>query len=84
MATLPTADIQAVQSTYCSDLSGRREAFDVKRADLRAAVIAIDAWIDANAASFNTAIPQPARAQLSAKQKAELLLRVVRRRWEVA
>lgn len=84
MAVLSTNDVQQVQAHYCTDLSTRREAFDLKRDDLRAAVAAIDAWIDANAASLNTAIPQPARAQLTAKQKAELFMRVMRRRWEVA
>jgi hypothetical protein len=54
------------------------------KADLKAAVDAIDAWIDANAASFNQAIPQPARGALTAKQKAWLFFFVVRRRFEVA
>lgn len=37
--------------------------------DLLAAVAATDTWIDANAASYNAAIPQPARAELTAEQK---------------
>jgi len=53
-------------------------------ADLRAAIDAVDDWADSNAASFNTAIPQPARGVLSAKQKSWLLLYVVARRAEVA
>lgn len=52
----------------------------VNKPDLRAAVDAIDAWVDANQASFNTAIPQPARGQLTAAQKSLLLMFVVMRR----
>ncbi len=72
-------------------LAAQREAMveggwtaPITKADLAAAVNAIDDWVDANAAAFNTAIPQPARAQLTAKQKARLLMHVVRRRFEVA
>jgi hypothetical protein len=49
--------------------------------DLRAAVDAVDDWIEANAASYNQAIPQPARGQLTARQKSQLLMLVVTRRF---
>lgn len=84
MAILSSQDIYKAQVAYCTDISTRREPFDVKREDLRLALVAIDAWVDENIAAFNAAIPQPARGQLTAKQKAELLMRVVRRRWEVS
>lgn len=58
------------------------ETIAVTKADLKAALDAIDNWVDANAASFNTSIPQPARANLTAAQKARLLLYVVRKRFE--
>lgn len=54
------------------------------KADLRAAVNAIDDWNEANQVAFNTAIPQPARALLSARQKAAIQLAVVARRWLVS
>ena len=63
--------------------SARREPLPLTKADLRAAIDAVDAWAEANAATFNLAIPQPARAALTPRQKAELLATVVRRRWEV-
>lgn len=50
------------------------------KAQLRAAVDAIDDWVDANSTAFNSAIPQPARSVLTAKQKAALLMLVVQRR----
>lgn len=56
----------------------------ITKTDLRAAINAIDDWVDANAVSFNTSIPQPAREQLTAKQKARLLMWVIKRRFEVA
>lgn len=52
----------------------------VTKPDLRAAVDAIDGWVDANQASFNSAIPQPARGALTATQKSLLLMFVVMRR----
>lgn len=52
-------------------------------ADVRAAINAIDDWADANAAEFNTAIPQPARGALTVRQKTQLLMYVIRRRAEV-
>lgn len=58
------------------------ETIAVTKTDLKAALDAIDNWVDANAASFNTAIPQPARANLTAAQKARLLMYVVRKRFE--
>ena len=58
------------------------EVATVNKPDLRAAVNAIDAWVDANAASFNQAIPQPARSALTARQKAWLLTLVIRKRFD--
>lgn len=52
----------------------------VNKTDLRAAVDAVDDWVDANQTSFNTAIPQPARNALTAAQKSALLVYVVMRR----
>lgn len=80
MALLSIADRAAivadiVRTTECPGA--------VTKADLRAAIDAIDAWVDANAASFNSAIPLPARTALTARQKVALLTWVVRRRFEV-
>lgn len=52
----------------------------VNKTDLRAAVDAVDTWVDDNTASFNTAIPQPARGALTTLQKSALLCYVVMRR----
>jgi hypothetical protein len=58
-----------------------RDPCGITKVDLRAAVDAIDTWLDGNAASLNTAIPQPARSNLSAAQKARLLALVALKRY---
>lgn len=51
------------------------------KADWRAAVDAADTWANSNAASFNTALPVAARNNLTAGQKALLLMFVVSKRF---
>lgn len=51
------------------------------KADLRAAFNALDDFMNTNASAINTAIPQPARSQLTTAQKARMLNEVVRRRY---
>lgn len=48
--------------------------------DLAAAINATDDWIDANQGSFNQALPQPSRNQLSLAQKTFLFCYVAMRR----
>jgi hypothetical protein len=55
----------------------------IAKADLRAAFDAIDDWLDANASTINTTIPQPARSGLTTPQKALLLALVIRKRYDV-
>jgi hypothetical protein len=57
------------------------EVFGLTKADLRAALDAIDQFLSDNASTLNTAIPQPARAALTTPQKARLLIWVVRWRY---
>lgn len=52
----------------------------ITKAELRAAVNAADDWADANAAAFNTAIPQPARSGMTTKHKTLLLSYVILKR----
>lgn len=48
----------------------------VTKTEFRAAVDAVDTWVENNAAAFNTALPQPYRGAASAAQKAALLAAV--------
>lgn len=52
----------------------------VTKTDLAAAIAATDDWIEANQASFNTALPQPARGALTTAQKTFLFCYVAMRR----
>jgi hypothetical protein len=70
----------ALTQLFMSDHSATRTNIPISKADIRAAINAVDDWCDTNAASFNTAIPQPARGALSSTQKALLLSYVALRR----
>ena len=45
----------------------------VLKSDLRAAINAADDWVDSNASSYNTALPQPFRGAATSAQKALIL-----------
>lgn len=57
---------------------------NVNKTELRAAINAADDWANTNAASFNSALPAAAQGGLTGRQKALLLLYVVRQRWVVS
>ena len=83
MAALSDPERQELTDAIARELSNLRIVLGaVTKADLRAAINAADAWADANAAAFNAALPQPARAALTAKQKNYLLEYVLRKRRE--
>lgn len=84
MAVLGDNDRVTLVQKFAQDMSGTRTAVSIVKADMRAAVNAIDDWVQANASAFNTAIPQPARGALTTQQKAKLLWYVVQRRFEVS
>lgn len=79
------------------DAAGRLQAFrdmldeirkagtpcNITKAQMQAAVDAIDDWIDANAAAMNSALPTAARNGLTTTQKAMLLMAVIARRYKV-
>jgi hypothetical protein len=77
MAALSDAERKALWAQFMSDASAENQVLPLLKTDLRAAVDAIDDWID------NTALPQPAKDALTAKQKAQLIMYVVRKRFEV-
>lgn len=83
MPLLSADDRAGLRADLAKALSRDREPIAVTKAEVLAAVNAMDQWVDDNAASFNQAIPEPARSALTANQKARLLAFIVRRRWEV-
>lgn len=80
MAVLPDNDRRDVWAELMRRLSDERRSITINKDQLRAAVDAADAWTDANAASFNSALPAAARNGLTTAQKALLLVYVVTRR----
>lgn len=81
MAIMSDPNRAAATATFMQDKSKLRELLaGVTKADLRAAVNAIDQWIEDNTTAFNTAIPLPARTSLTTQQKSDLFVIVLRRR----
>jgi hypothetical protein len=81
MAVLSDADRQEIWAEFMREISAEREPISINKNDLRAFFNAADDWVNANAASFNAAIPQPARSGLTASQKARGLRFVVAKRF---
>ena len=71
MATLTEAKRKELLAQYMS--SGEMGSMSVTKADLLAAVAALDQFLETNRTAVNSAIPQPARAALTTNQKIRLL-----------
>lgn len=84
MAVLSDILRQTISDKMEDQLSQVRESISIGRQDLRDAINAADKWIDANAASFNNALPLISKTNLTVKQKSQLLVYVIRSRWEVS
>ena len=69
MAVLPDGDREKIWRGLMRFWSQDWELISLNKSDLRAAVDATDGWIEANQASFNQALPQAARDNLTAIQK---------------
>ena len=84
MAVLSESDRFHVWATYMYDKAiGDGSIGAMTKAELRAAVNAVDTFLETNASAINSAIPQPARGVLTTKQKALLLMYVIGRRYMV-
>lgn len=79
MAVLADADRKECWAEFMRDPEG--VIAGLTKAELRAAVDALDDFLNTNATAINNAIPQPARAQLSTVQKAKLLMLVIYKRY---
>lgn len=81
MAILSDLDRVLLWSDFMRDRSAVRDPLPLLKADIRAAVDALDNFLNTNATAINTAIPLPARTTLTTPQKALLLQYVVARRY---
>lgn len=84
MAVLSDQERASVSRVLQQDVSSLRDELgSLTKADLLAAVNALDEFLETNKTAINNAIPQPARSELTVTQKARLLVYVIRRRFEV-
>lgn len=83
MAVLIDSDRVDIWARFMRDL-GRLGlgSTSFTKADLRAAIDSADAWADANASSYNSALPLPFRSAARAKQKAAVLQYVIAKRFD--
>jgi len=82
---LSDEDRKSIWADFMSEAGARRNVIDgLLKQDLREAVDAIDAWIESSIPDFNSAIPQPARSNLTSRQKLEIFLAIIKHRWEVS
>lgn len=80
---LTNEDQRALWAEFMSQASSALESLGLSKAEILATVFAIDQWIEDHAASFNLAIPQPARGVLTMRQKLRLFTAILNRRLEV-
>jgi hypothetical protein len=83
MAALPEGERFAAWAEFMARESMEHQAIGITKTELRAAADATDDWIEANATSFNSALPQPARSTLTARQKKLLFMFIAARRFGV-
>lgn len=81
MAVLTNNARRELWRAFMQQVSAQQQAVGpITKADLRAAVDALDDFLNTNASAINQAIPQPARSALTVPQKTRLLVYVVERR----
>jgi hypothetical protein len=80
MAVLSDSDRREQWAIFMRE---NKEALSLTKSELRDAVNATDLWIDNNQASFNTAIPLPARTALSTRQKVLLFMFMASKRFDI-
>jgi len=84
MPTLPSTDIDKIRNGIMRWWSNLRETTGlITKTELRAAIVATDAWVDANAASYNNALPVIFRNNASLQQKSLLLIAVILMRFNL-
>ena len=73
MAVLTNEQRQEVADEFMALISRKRQPFGaVAKADIRAAVNALDGWYNANAAAINSALPEPFKTEASTPHKAHM------------
>ena len=81
MAVLPDQSRVDVWADLMRQLSTERQTVAITKDELRAAVNAIDDFLESNATAINNAFPAAAKAGLTTAQKARVLAYVALKRW---
>lgn len=81
MAVLADSDRADIWTDIMRQLSSERQSCAITKADLRAAVDAIDVFLESNATAINNAFPAAAKAGLTTGQKARIVAYVALKRW---
>lgn len=85
MALLTDEQRRKVHGMFSTATSHRRVPIgSLSKTDVRAAVDAIDDWVEDNMGAFNQALPEPARTELPTRLKVELLHYVMKIKWEIS
>ncbi len=83
MAELSSENRAVLVAKSARENSQLRENYQLTKSQHRALYDAVDTWINDNAASYNNALPEPAKTTMTAKQKARVFVAVITRRWEI-
>ena len=83
MAVLNEEDRIHVWAKLMQKYSSDGETIGIIKQDLRAAVNALDDYMDTNAVAMNSTLPEPAKSGLTQAQKALILSYVVLKRYGV-
>lgn len=81
MAQLSAAERKKVRDALMRLWSSLRSPASFVKADLAAAVTAIDTFLDNNRAAINNAFPEPFKSEATAAQKALVVVYVIMRRY---
>ena len=81
MAELNSQKRREVFADLMRLLSSNNETVSITKPDLRAVVDALDTFLNDNASTINSTIPQPGRSALSASQKARILMLIIKQRF---
>ena len=81
MAILPDEDRVEIWAQLMREYSHDEESIGIEKPDLRAAVNAVDQWLESNAVSANDALPEPAKSKLTKQQKALIMSYVIQKRY---
>lgn len=80
MAVLTAGERQQVLEALIRRYAANHGPYSVTRDDVKAAIGAIDDFLDANAAAINNAFPEPFKSNMGANAKAAIVSVVAARR----